>query len=387
MRYDFDEIVDRTGTDSIKLESGLKINPYLAREHIPLWVADMDFACAPRILAAMRERLDRRILGYTELGAETKDAVVRWMDRRFAWNPSADDIVFSAGIVSALYAAVARLTRPGDEVCFLTPAYQPFDRAVRLQDRVPLYSRMIRRDGVWSIDFADLKEKLSRTNCKLFFHCDPHNPTGRVFTETELLRLGRLCFSNDVFVVSDEIHEDLTRAGATHIPLAKLFPKETRILTCTSPSKTFNLAGNNHAHLFIPDPLLRRDWTKHYYNGHPSPLSNAAVIGAYDESEDWLEEARIYLDQSFLAMHAFLKQRMPKAVFSIPEGTYLAWVDLSGYGFPEQECKRKISAAGVFVQFGEDFVDNAECHMRVNVATPQSVLKEGLERICSALKN
>jgi cystathionine beta-lyase len=386
MKYDFNETVDRTGTASIKLEAGEKVNPYLPKEHIPLWVADMDFACAPEILQAMHERLDRRILGYTNLSGDCEASACRWMERRFGWKPEQEQIVFSAGIVSALFAAVARLTKPGDEVCFLTPAYHPFDDAVKKQGRVPVYSRMIRKDGEWTIDFADLSAKLSRPNCALFFHCNPHNPTGRVFTETELSRLGKLCFANDVMVVSDEIHEDLTRTGITHIPLAKLFPLEKRIITCTSPSKTFNLAGNNHAHLFIPDESLRRDWTKNYYNGHPSALSNQATIAAYDRSEDWLEELRAYLDVNFAMMKQLLDERLPKAVFSIPQGTYLAWVDLSGYGLSEQELKRRISQAGVFVQFGEDFVDNADCFMRVNLASPRAMLREGLERICNALK-
>ncbi|MEA4869946.1 Cystathionine beta-lyase PatB [bioreactor metagenome] len=386
MAFDFDEIVDRMNTDSIKFEAGLQINPYLPAEHIPLWVADMDFACAPAILAAMRERLDRRILGYTDLGVETKESVVQWMDRHFGWQPSIDEVVFSAGIVAALYAAVVRLTDPGDEVCFLTPAYGPFDKSVRMQGRVPLYSRMAEQNGYWTIDYNDLQKRLSRPSCKMFFHCNPQNPTGRVFTEEEQRKIGELCFANGVFIVSDEIHEDLTRAGIQHIPLAKLFPGERRIITCTSPSKTFNLAGNNHAHLFIPDPLLRRDWTKHYYNSHPSALSNSAVIAAYDESENWLEELRSYLDGSFKMMKSFLEERLTKAEFSIPEGTYLAWVNLAGYGLSEQELKQRISQAGVFVQFGEDFVDNGACHMRVNLASPRGIVREGLERIARAIE-
>ncbi len=385
MKFNFDEIIDRAETGSIKLKLGEKVNPYLPKEHIPLWVADMDFSCAPEILSAMHARLDRRILGYTSLSEQCTASACRWMERRFDWRADPEQIVFSAGIVSALYAAVARLTKPGDEVCFLTPAYRPFDEAVKKQGRVPVYSRMLCQDGAWKIDFADLSQKLSRPDCAMFFHCNPHNPTGRVFTEIELRRLGKLCFSNDVFVVSDEIHEDVTRVGEAHTPLQKLFPEEMRIITCTSPSKSFNLAGNNHAHLFIPDSALRRDWTRNYYNGHPSALSNEATIAAYDRSEDWLEELRIYLDESFEMMQQFVAERLPKAKFTIPQGTYLAWVDLSGYGLNEQELKRRISEAGVFVQFGEDFVDNADCFMRVNLASPRSMVREGLERIARAL--
>lgn len=386
MKYSFDEIIDRAGTNSIKLEAGEKINPYLPKAHLPLWVADMDFACAPEILLAMHARLDRRILGYTNLSDDCKNSASAWMGRRFGWLTDPEQIVYSAGIVAALFAAVARLTKPGDAVCFLTPAYRPFDEAVKKQGRVPVYSRMLMLDGVWKIDFADLSQKLSQPDCTMFFHCNPHNPTGRVFTETELGRLGKLCFSNDVFAVSDEIHADLTRNGITHIPLAKLFPLEKRIITCTSPSKSFNLAGNNHAHLFIPDATLRRDWMRNYYNGHPSALSNEATIAAYDRSEDWLDALRDYLDESFAMMRQMLSERLPKATFSISEGTYLAWVDLCGYGLSEQELKRRISEAGVFVQFGEDFVDNANCCMRINLASPRSVLREGLQRICNALE-
>jgi cystathionine beta-lyase len=346
----------------------------------------MDFSCAPEIISAMQARLDRRILGYTNLSEACMESACRWMDRRFGWKPDAEQIVFSAGIVAALFAAVARLTNPGDEVCFLTPAYHPFDDAVKKQGRVPVYSRMVCQNGYWSIDYEDLSRKLSRGSCKMFFHCNPHNPTGRVFTEAELLRLGSLCFENDVFVVSDEIHEDLTRRGFTHIPLAKLFPDEKRLITCTSPSKSFNIAGNNHAHLFIPDASLRSSWTNNYYNGHPNALSNQATIAAYDQSEDWLDELRSYLDESFNMMKRILDERLPKAKFSIPQGTYLAWVDLSAYGLSELELKKRISQAGVFVQFGEDFVDNANCFMRVNIASPKAILREGLERICRSLE-
>lgn len=384
-KYDFDEIIDRLGTHSFKYEPDSSFNPYLPKSFIPLWVADMDFAVAPPILAAMRRRLDRRILGYTNLGDDCKSSVSRWMLRRYGWEVSAEQVVFSAGVVRAIFAAIDLLSEPGDEICFMTPAYHPFDDAVVRQNRTPLYSRMIESPGGWQIDFDDLERKLARKTCKIFIHCDPQNPTGRVFTETELRRLGELCFSNDVFVISDEIHADLTRVGQAHIPLASLFPDETRIITCTSPSKTFNIAGNNHAHVLIPDPDIRNVWTRTACAGHPGALSVDASMAAYDECEDWLEELRAYLDENFALMRALLFDKLPSAAFSVPEGTYLGFVDLSSFGLSEAELKERISRAGVFVQFGEDFVDHAERHMRVNVACPRSVLKEGLNRICGAL--
>lgn len=387
MKYDFDELIDRAGTHSLKYEAGTSVNPYLPKEHIPLWVADMDFAVAPPILAAMRKRLDRRILGYSILGGDCKESVSRWMQRRYGWQVSPDEIVFSAGVVAALYASVEQFTKPGDEICFLTPAYRPFEAAVRRQGRLPVYSRMLEQDGYWSIDFDDLERRLSSKNCTMFLHCNPHNPTGRVFTRNELLRLGELCFRHRVTVVSDEIHADLTRVGQAHIPLALLFPDRRDIVTCTSPSKTFNLAGNNHAHIISSDAQVCAALSHSAYCGHPGALSIDASMAAYNEAEDWLEELRAYLDGNFAMMRALLTDKLPQAAFSIPEGTYLAFVDLRAYCEKEQTLKERVSRAGVFVQFGEDFVDNGACHMRVNAACPRSVLKEGLNRICSVLQD
>lgn len=386
MRYDFDERIDRAGTHSMKYEAGASINPYLPQAYIPLWVADMDFAVAPPILAAMRKRLDRRIFGYSVLGDDCKASVSRWMQRRYGWAVSPETVLFTAGVVAALYATVEQLTKPGDGVCFLTPAYRPFDLAVRRQNRTPLYSRMQERDGYWTIDLDDLERQLSREDCVLFIHCNPQNPTGRVFTREEQARIGELCFRNNVTIVSDEIHADLTRVGQAHIPMGMLFPDESRIVTCTSPSKTFNIAGNNHAHILIPDERIRERISRSGYCGHPSSLSIDACMAAYDESEDWLEELRTYLDGNFTMMRALLADKLPQAAFTVPEGTYLAFVDLRACCADEQLLKERVSRAGVFVQFGEDFVDNGNCHMRVNAACPRNVLKEGLNRVCSALQ-
>lgn len=387
MKYDFDEIIDRSETHSMKYDAGNRINPYLPNDYIPLWVADMDFACAPQILDAMRNRLDRRVLGYSMLGDDSKSAVVGWMDRRFGWTVSPEQIVFSSGVVSALFAAIEFLTRFDDAVLLMTPAYHPFDDAIKRYKRTPLYNRMIQtQDGRYEIDFEDFERQAKRRDCTMFFLCNPQNPTGRVFTREELTRIGDICFANDVFIVSDEIHADLTRKGQTHIPIAALYPNEKRIITCTSPSKTFNIAGNNHSHLIIPDESICKEWSRGHYCGLPAAVGIDAAIDAYNEAEDWLDELRVYLDGNFKMMRALLADRLPKAIFQIPEGTYLGWVDLCALGLTEEALNEVVSRAGVFVQFGKDFVDNGDCHMRVNAACPRSVLKEGLERICNALK-
>jgi len=387
MKYDFDETIDRSGTHSFKYDAGKQIDPYLPDDYIPLWVADMDFACAPQILDAMHKRLDRRILGYSMLGGDSKSAVVDWMQNRFGWTILPEQIVFSSGVVTALFAAVGHLTKPGDAILLMTPAYHPFNDAIRRYGRTPLYNRMIQtQDGKFEIDFDDFERKAKRGDCTMFFLCNPQNPTGRVFSREELTRIGDICFANDVFIVGDEIHADLTRTNQTHIPIAALYPREKRIITCTSPSKTFNIAGNNHSHLIVPDEKIREEWSKNSYCGHPTALGIDAAIAAYRESGDWLEELRTYLDGNFEMMKAMLAEQLPKAIFQIPEGTYLGWVDLRALGLSEEKLNEIVSRAGVFVQFGRDFVDNGDCHMRVNAACPRSVLREGLERICGALK-
>ena len=387
MTYDFDEIVDRSGTNACKYEDGPSLNPYLTKDAIPLWVADMDFACAEPILAAMRRRLDRRILGYSTIVEPAYyEAVTGWMDRRFGWKVDPDTISFSSGVVASLFAAVQILTRPEDEVLLMTPAYAPFNRAANTLGRPLLYSRLIPDKGYYTVDWEDFAEKAARKSCKLFFLCSPQNPTGRVWTEDELKRIGQICFDNDVFVVDDEIHADLTRVGVTHTPLAKLFPEEKRIVTCTSPSKTFNIAGNRHSNLMIPDPTIREQFAHNAYCGHPGALAIDANIAAYNECEDWLEQLRTYLDGSFALVDQMLKARLPKAVFRIPEGTYLAWVNLSALGLPEDELNKRVSKGGVFVQFGKDFVDNGNCCARINLACPRSVLKEGIKRLCNSLE-
>ncbi|MEG1525032.1 MAG: PatB family C-S lyase [Clostridia bacterium] len=387
MRYNFDERIDRKQTNSSKYEDGVSINPYLPKEYLPLWIADMDFACAAPILEAMHRRLDRRILGYSSMvDPEYYASVVHWMLRRFGWIIQPEEITFSSGVVTALYAAVQILTKPEDAVLFMTPAYAPFDHAAKELGRKPLYNRLLENDGQYTLDFFDFEQKASQKNCKLCFLCSPQNPSGRVWTADELRRIGEICFANDVFVISDEIHADLTRIGVQHIPFGKVFPMEKRIITCTSPSKTFNIAGNRHANLIIPDAAIRDQFRHNAYCGHPGALAIDAAKAAYNDCEDWLGQLRVYLDENFLLLDTMLKNLLPAAVFHIPEGSYLAWVDLRALGLSEAELNQRVSSAGVFVQFGKDFVDNGDCHMRINLACPRSVLAEGICRICKVLR-
>ncbi len=387
MQYDFDEIIDRAGTNSIKFEAFRQGRPGLAPDAIPMWIADMDFACPPPVLAAMRRRLERRILGYSAvLDPAYGRAVAGWMERRFGWRADAEQLVTSSGIVAALHQCVALLTEPGDGVLMFTPTYAPFHMAAARQGRRSVFCRLLRgADGRFCIDFDALERLAAAPENRLLLLCSPHNPTGRVWTEQELRRVGEICLANGVFIVSDEIHADLTRVGVTHIPLQKLFADEARVITCTAPSKTFNMAGNQLANIFIPDGALRARWRSAGGCGEPTPLAIDAVIAAYDECEDWLEQLRAYLDGNFRLAERTLGARLPLARYAAPEGTYLMWLDASFAGETEAGLRARVEAAGLCVEYASDFVDNGDGHMRVNIACPRSVLQEALERLGRAL--
>lgn len=387
MKYNFDEIIDRRGSNSIKID-GWEGNPYLPEGSIPMWIADMDFAVPEPILAAMHARLKKRILGYSSCyDPAFFDAVTGWMKRRFDWDVNPDSIVFSSGIVCTINACVEHLTASREGVILMTPAYHPFGDAVAAYGRKPFFSKLIDNDGYYTIDYADLEEKARSPRNTLLFLCSPQNPTGRVWTATELARIGDICFSNNVFVVSDEIHADLVRTGVEHIPFAKLFPNEKRLITCTAPSKTFNIAGNQLANIVIPDEKLRQVWKKKEWTGLPNPLSIDATIAAYNECERWLEELKRYLDKNFLFLRDYLAANLPAARFRIPEGTFLAWVDFSAFGLPDAELRRRISEAGVYAEFAGEFVAHDAGRMRLNIACPRAVLEEGLRRIVLALRD
>lgn len=387
MQYNFDEIIDRLGTNSIKFEAFRGPGSTLPENSIPMWIADMDFACPQPVLDAMHRRLDRRILGYSALlDPAYARAVAGWMHRRFGWAADTDQLVPSAGIVTTIQQSVAHLTCPGDGVMMFTPTYMPFYSAVCDHGRRPVFCRLRRGDdGRYSIDFDALERLAAQPENTLLFLCSPHNPTGRVWTEEELLRIGRICFENGVFVVSDEIHADLTRTGVSHIPFQKLFPDEKRLIACTAPSKTFNIAGNQLANIFIPDPAIRAEWRQKSYCGHPSPLSIDAVIAAYDECEGWLDALRAYLDGNFRLAETVLGERLGAARYTAPEGTYLMWLDVSHLCLPEDALRARVEAAGLCVEYASDFADNANGCLRINIACPRAVLEEALSRLVRAL--
>lgn len=386
-KFNFDEIIPRENTDCMKYSAGAKV-PGLKADHIPMWIADMDFACPDNILEAMKKRIDQRIIGYTmPYSQEYLDTVASWFSRRSGWDIKTETIVHSSGVVSALDVAVKQLTKEGEGVIFCTPAYTPFNNVTVNNNRIPVYSPLLNDKGYYTFNYEEIEELAKKKENTLFILCNPHNPTGRVWREDELRRVIDICLENDVFVVSDEIHGDLIRKDEKYIPALTLYPDCKKIIACTAPSKTFNIAGNQLSNIIIPDEEIARKWWDSHLCGMPNPIALAACQAAYGdkESEEWLEELKEYLDENMRYIDTFLKEKLPEAIFCYPEGTYLAWLDLSAYG-SDEELEKKIAANGVFIEYSDkDFVRDAKGYVRINAACPMSVLVEGMERIAEAI--
>lgn len=393
--YNFDEIIDRRNTNAMNTDGfrsyifhadeNMKF-PYKDEEFIRMWVADMEFATPQVIIDGIKERLDKRIFGYTKIFSnDYYNAFSDWCQRRYGWNFEKKHLVMSNGIIPALYELVQYICKEDEKVLFLTPSYAYFKYAADFSNRIPICSDLIDNDGYYTIDFEDFEKKAADKKTTLFILCNPHNPTGRVWKEEELKKLGKICEKYDVWVISDEIHCDLLRCDKQHIPLAKLFPNYKRIITCMAPSKTFNLAGLMISNVIIPDDNLREVWLSKHYN-FDNPLSVAGAQAAYEKGEDWLKELQKYLDKNFEFTKEYLNKNLPKAKFKISEATYLAWVNLEEY-FDKTENLPIFFAnkAGVLLEGGNMFVQNSDCFIRLNLACPKSILEKGLKRICKAV--
>ncbi|AXF12572.1 aminotransferase (plasmid) [Paraburkholderia graminis] len=397
MAYDFDRLISRSDTNALAEEG---FSNYLFGADAPapalevpkenlisMWVADMQFAAPNAAIDAMIERIEHPIFGYTaDLDEQLYQAFHFWCSQRYGWQFAREEMQISLGVIPALFALVEYVCRPGDKVLSLTPTYGYFKHAAIQRDREFVTSRMlISDDGAYAIDFDDFEAKVSDPAVKLFFLCHPHNPTGRIWTDDELRRMGELCIANGVKVVSDEIHCDLLRTGNAHMPMAKLFPGSPDIITCMAVSKTFNLAGMMIATVIIPDPELRSEWKRRHYP-FVNPLSLAAATGAYRNGAPWLDALRLYLDENFALTQLFLSDHLPKAKFRVPEATYLAWIDLRAYfDRPVNLTRFFLEKAGVILEGGEMFVENGDCRVRLNLACPRAQVRLSLEKIRDAI--
>ena len=390
MSWNFDRIIDRRNTQCLSIEAcrGRMDIPYSDEEIVRMWVADMDFAAPDCVLQALHTRVDHGIFGYTEMfGDALPHAFAAWCERMYGWRFPQEQLCTSHGIVPALFDLIRLRCKPGEKALFFTPSYGPFRRAAVDTGHEYVCSDLIRgEDGVFRIDFDDFAAKAADPAVTVCILCNPHNPTGRIWTDDELRRIGEICLENGLLILSDEIHCDLLRSGRTHTPLAKLFPDSERIVTCMAPSKTFNIAGLQFSTIVIPDPELRAAWKKTHTEGE-NPFSLTAAQAAYsDGGYAWLMALREYIDGNFAFTADYFAAHAPKVRFQIPESTYLAWVDVSAYTGPQTELRRLFAErAGVIVNDGSMFVRNAEGFLRLNLACPRAIVEKGLSRICRIL--
>ena len=390
MSWNFDRIIDRRNTQCLSIEAcrGRMDIPYSDEEIVRMWVADMDFAAPDCVLQALHARVDHGIFGYTEMfGDALPHAFAAWCERMYGWRFPQEQLCTSHGIVPALFDLIKLRCKPGEKALFFTPSYGPFKRAAVDTGHEYVCSDLIRgEDGVFRIDFDDFAAKAADPAVTVCILCNPHNPTGRIWTDDELRRIGEICLENGLLILSDEIHCDLLRSGRTHTPLAKLFPDSERIVTCMAPSTTFNIAGLQFSTIVIPDPELRAAWKKTHTEGE-NPFSLTAAQAAYsDGGYAWLMALREYIDGNFAFTADYFAAHAPKVRFQIPESTYLAWVDVSAYTGPQTELRRLFAErAGVIVNDGSMFVRNAEGFLRLNLACPRAIVEKGLSRICRVL--
>lgn len=393
--YNFDEIIDRKHTNAMNTDGfrdyifhadeTMKF-PYQDDEFIRMWVADMEFATPDVVIEGIEKRLKKRIFGYTRIFSDDYyDTFVSWCQKRYQWTFDRKELVMSNGIIPALYELVDYICQKDEKVLFLTPSYAYFKYAADFHERESVCSDLVYQDGYYKIDYDDLEKKAADSKMKLFIFCNPHNPTGRVWKESELRQLADIIEKYHLWVISDEIHCDLTRQNQKHIPLGKVMKTYNRLITCMAPTKTFNLAGLMISNVMIRDQKLREKWLNRHYN-FDNPLSIAAAMSAYEKGELWLKELQSYLDHNFELTQEYLKKHLPLAKMNISEATYLAWVDLSAYFEPDENLPLFFAyKAGVLLEGGQMFVQNSNCFIRLNLACPKAILLEGLKRICDAI--
>lgn len=379
MKYDFDKITQRRGTNSYKWDSTDD------KEVLPMWVADMDFPTAPCIINALKKRVEHGIFGYTRVPEEYYDAVISWFSRRHHWKPRREWFIYTSGVVPALSAVIKALTNVGDKVLTLTPVYNCFFSSIR-NNGCELDSCALRyEDNTFSIDYEDLERRAADPKTTLMLLCNPHNPSGRVWTREELRRIGDICIKNNVVVVADEIHCELVHPGFTYTPFASVSEEfQKHSVTCVAPSKAFNIAGLQIANIIVENDKWRQRIDKAININEVcdvNPFGVIATIAAYNEGEEWLNQLLQYIHGNYLFFKDYCEEHLPQLPVAPLEGTYLAWIDCRSLGIPSEELEEELmKEAKLWLNAGSMYGKEGEGFMRWNLACPRQLVKEGMER-------
>ena len=387
---DFDLIVDRRNTKCLKYDFAVERG--MPKDVLPLWVADMDFRTSSYIQEALIRQTEHGIFGYSEGKEEYFEAVKGWILKRHGWEVKSSWLVKTPGIVFALAMAVQAFTAYGDAVLIQSPVYYPFSEVIADNGRKIVSNTLVYgEDNRYHIDFQDFEEKIVQNKIRLFFLCNPHNPVGRVWTKEELIRLGDICLKHGVIVVSDEIHSDFAFVGKHNVFAALKKEYEDITITCTSPSKTFNIAGAQISNIFVPNAVLRKALKAQIDAAGYSQLNVFGLVAceaAYRYGEDWYQAMKKYVGDNIRFTKEYVTDNIPKVSMVEHEGTYLVWLNFRELGLDSEELEKLIiDKAGLWLDSGKIFGDSGIGFQRINVACPRSILAEALERIKNAVES
>lgn len=390
MKYNFDEVIDRTNYHSVKWDE--LETKFGVKDALPMWVADMEFRSPKPVIEAIKEAAEHGIYGYTSRPDSYYKAIIDWIERRHNWKVKKDWIAYSPGVVPALSFIIRAFCQAGDKVVVQPPVYYPFFRVIENNGCHVVNNPLKLSNKKYFIDWEDLERKVDDPRVRLLILCSPHNPVGRVWQKEELIILGEICLKHNIIVVSDEIHADILFEGYKHTPFASISPAFAHnSITCTAPSKTFNLAGLQTSSIIIPN--------KKYYKIYKNILDSLAldennVFGlvaleaAYRYGEEWLEQLLSYLNENLKFLMKYFKESIPKIKVIKPEGTYLVWLDCRQLGLSAKGLNNlMIKKAGVALDDGYWFGAEGKGFMRINIACPRSFLEEGLGRIEKAVNS
>ena len=400
MSYDFDREIDRRGTHCTKWEFiiegdtatfGDHADPKYGRDRLlPMWVADMDFRCAPPIIEALTARAQQGVFGYSMPCDSYYDAVISWIRRRYGWQVHHDWIVLTPGVVPAVNMAVQTFVKPGEKVLVQRPVYYPFFDAIRLNGAEIVSNSLLYEDGRYAMDFDDLARKAADPKVTMAILCSPHNPVGRVWTAEELVRFGQICLENDVLVVADEVHCDLIYSDQSFTAYATVDHRFLqKSIVCTAASKSFNLAGLKISNIIIADEEMRQRFEgtirrNGLYGANAFGL--VALEAAYNYAEEWLLAVMAYVEENYHFMAGYIAEHLPQLKIVRPQGTYLVWIDFRALDLdPDARKKMMMEGAKVYLDEGEMFGPEGEGFERFNIACPRSILEEALDRIKTAV--
>ncbi|NFI83083.1 putative C-S lyase [Clostridium botulinum] len=386
MKYDFDEIIDRSNNRAAKYDE--RVKKFGTSGVIPLWIADMDFRTAQPIIDACKRKAEEGVWGYTSRPDSYFKAVQEWEKRRNQWDVDVSLMSWSLGVVPALSAIVKIFSHTGDKILIQTPVYSEFYDITEAWARVVVENQFIEKNGKWHIDFEDFEKKAKE--CKIFLLCNPHNPLGIVWEPEELKRMAEICIANDVLLVSDEIHSDLIFHGKKHTPTATLSKEiSKKIITCVSATKTFNLAGLQASTTIFPNEQMKQKFDGFWMNmdiQRNNAFSSVAMEAAYNEGEEWLTQLLAYVSENFDFIKKYFDENIPKIKPNVPDATYLVWLDCRELGMSNEELRDfMIHKVGLGLNEGCSFGRSLSGYMRLNAACPRSVLEQALKQLKEAI--